>query len=186
MFLKPDNARHVKCVPDLPVPTTKIASIMSALYCNLGAMQCGRSCTHEPVKTDVQGIENAEWSSLTDIRQTTTIRFCSALIRTLIKKANQVLYDRQFSMSFSCPFKEKGHPTGRPLPIRYVWKLNASRTGTNDVLCAYRISYVPQHGCRGSGSQRLSVGRARRVHKAGEPSKSRASRHRPDRSDRHL
>ena len=34
------------------------------------------------------------------------------------------------------------------------WRINAWRTGSSGELCAYRTSYVPQRGCRGSGSLR--------------------------------
>lgn len=69
--------------------------------------------------------------------------------------------------------KEKGQPVARPpLPSSSVDEKNdiflgpgvrrgadprisASRTGSYDGLSPYRISYVPQYGCRGSGSQQL-------------------------------
>ena len=54
------------------------------------------------------------------------------------------------------PPKKKGSQL-RALSNSVFVAINAWRTGTNDALCAYRISYVPQRGCRGSGSQRLSV-----------------------------
>ena len=47
-----------------------------------------------------------------------------------------------------------------------IYRINALRTGKNDALCAYRISYVQQRGCRVLGSLRLSMRHAVQDHKA--------------------
>ena len=66
------------------------------------------------------------------------------------------------------------------------YAVSASKIGSSDELCVYRIFYVQQRGCLASRSPQISTRHANRVRKAAKPLKYRASRHRPAPINHHL
>ncbi len=79
---------------------------------------------------------------------------------------------------------KKGAEDRALFPKRYA-RISAWRTGSFCGLSPCRTSCVPPHGCRGSGSLRLSTQGAGRVRKVAAPWTRRASQHRLAPKDRH-
>ena len=68
--------------------------------------------------------------------------------------------------------QKKGSQTNASPCIKIVFRtlsISAWKTGSYGEPCAYQISYVQPHGCRGSGSQLLSMHRVGRDRKAATP-----------------